>query len=92
MQPVITFASSLQSLNSWWCTLQAQKRKLGLLEDDDSSKLATSASPGELNVKDISTGVGKNRGMLILFFNMCSWRKFFFIGSTVSVYLSLCYF
>ncbi|KAL4607699.1 hypothetical protein ACB092_09G193800 [Castanea dentata] len=40
---------------------RAQKRKLGLLEDDDSSKLATSASPGELNVKDISTGVGKNR-------------------------------
>nr|POF16859.1 guanine nucleotide-binding protein-like nsn1 [Quercus suber] len=43
---------------------QAQKRKLGLLEDDDSSKLATCASPGELNVKDISTGVGKNRDNL----------------------------
>ncbi|KAK9987038.1 hypothetical protein SO802_031989 [Lithocarpus litseifolius] len=40
---------------------QAQKRKLGLLEDDDSSKLATPASPGELNVKDISTGVRKNQ-------------------------------
>ncbi|KAK7855232.1 guanine nucleotide-binding protein-like nsn1 [Quercus suber] len=45
-------------------SLQAQKRKLGLLEDDDSSKLATSASPGELNVKDISTGIGKNRDNL----------------------------
>nr|POF23075.1 guanine nucleotide-binding protein-like nsn1 [Quercus suber] len=43
---------------------RAQKRKLGLPEDDDSSKLATSASPGELNVKDISTGVGKNRGKI----------------------------
>ena len=48
---------------------------MGLLEDDDSSKLATAASPGELNVKDISTGVGKNRGMLILFFSFF----FFFI-------------
>jgi hypothetical protein len=49
---------------------QAQKRKLGLLEDDDISKLAgkTSAerSFGEGKGSGNSTGAGKNWGMFML--------------------------
>ena len=49
---------------------QAQKRKLGLLEDDDISKLAGTTSAeqsfGEGKGSGNSTGAGKNRGMFRL--------------------------
>lgn len=53
--------------------VQAQKRKLGLLEDDDISKLANA---GEGMSTDDSTTFGKNRGMLILRWRMFSGRKY----------------
>lgn len=49
---------------------QAQKRKLGLLEDDDISKLAETTSAeqsfGEGKGSGKSTGAGKSRGMFML--------------------------
>ena len=63
-QPSCT--SSNVYLNLWWYStliffsFQAQKRKLGLLEDDEFSKVAKSAFSGEPN----SSEAGKNRGML----------------------------
>ena len=48
---------------------QAQKRKLGLLKDDDMSKLADMASAKEQDfeegkVTEVPTQTGKNKGVL----------------------------
>lgn len=50
-------------MRTFYFTYQAQKRKLGLLEDDDTSKLAE-----EGQGTDEGVGYVKNRGMFVIIF------------------------
>lgn len=61
--------SAFVDVNLWIKHLifQAQKRKLGLLEDDDISKQCEIEDKGS----DAITGFGKNRGMLWTYLWKC---------------------
>ena len=69
---LMIFPSFLNDFRSYYgdqTIVQARKRKLGLLEDDDLSQMTEAASSKEQSLTQaMGTAVGKNRGILVFFF------------------------